>query len=344
MNTHPCTLRPSPPAPPPRCIARCAGLLEVACAALLYLVLVPTHSATAQATVLYDAARDFSTNTNRNGVWSYGWSFYPRDYEALRGYEGWGSVDGLDFWRMDSSLNAPGIYFNPTGDSVTNTAGTVVLKPRQLYLQPVRDVFSCLRFEAPTNGAYRFVVSFQGVDTRGTTSDVYITVKGRGLARMPLCKGLVNGFGPGTGPLFDLALNMPPGTVLDFLVGSRAYNDLSTATGISVQVLPATSVPPTLYSQPRSRTENAVTGSYTTWVVAVGVEPLTYQWFFDGRPIPGATRSELSVPQVQPADAGTYFVVVSRPYGTVTSSNAVLTVLTYPPKFESACERHCVSG
>lgn len=335
MEASPLAMKPSPIARLPRfIIPRHLGPLGIVRAALLCLGVVLAHGAKAQATVLYDAARDFSTNSNPNGVWSYGCGSYPSGYAYIERCDEWGNIGGLDFWRVHTSSDASGIYFNPTGDSVTNTAGTVVLASRQLCLQPGPrgGPFSLLRFEAPTNGVYRFVVSFQGVDPRRTDSDVHVYG-----AQMILREGLVNGFGPGTGPSFDFTLNMGPGTVVDFLAGGGGANNeySQAATGISVQVLSADGAPPLLYSQPESRAVNAVTGSYITSVMVNGSEPFAYQWFFDGTPIAGATTSELSVPHVQPADAGTYFVVVSNAFGTVTSSNAVLTVLTYPPKFES---------
>jgi len=55
-----------------------------------------------------------------------------------------------------------------------------------------------------------------------------------------------------------------------------------------------------------------------------------YQWLFNGSPIPGQTHAILTLPNVQPADAGQYSVIVSNALGLVTSSNAVLRVNQYP--------------
>jgi len=88
--------------------------------------------------------------------------------------------------------------------------------------------------------------------------------------------------------------------------------------------------PPSILSQPESRTVNA--GSTATFTVnASGTAPLAYQWFFGIHAIGGATMNALVLSNVQPANAGNYSVVVSNAYGTATSSNAVLKVLTYPP-------------
>ncbi len=61
-------------------------------------------------------------------------------------------------------------------------------------------------------------------------------------------------------------------------------------------------------------------------VVASGTAPLSYQWQFGGAAIAGATASSYSIASVQAANAGSYSVVVTNNYGSVTSSAAVLTV------------------
>jgi hypothetical protein len=62
----------------------------------------------------------------------------------------------------------------------------------------------------------------------------------------------------------------------------------------------------------------------------MGAEPLSYQWQFNGSPVLAATESVFNVVSAQPADAGTYSVLVTNAYGTMLSSNATLTVL-FPP-------------
>lgn len=52
-----------------------------------------------------------------------------------------------------------------------------------------------------------------------------------------------------------------------------------------------------------------------------------YQWRFEGVAIPEATNSSFTLTMVQPADAGSYTVVVSNAFGTATSPSAVLTVV-----------------
>jgi subtilisin family serine protease len=66
-------------------------------------------------------------------------------------------------------------------------------------------------------------------------------------------------------------------------------------------------------------------------VEASGGGPLSYQWFKDGAPIPGATSASYTLTAASLSAAGSYSVVVSSPVGTVTSDSATLTV-GIPPR------------
>jgi len=61
-------------------------------------------------------------------------------------------------------------------------------------------------------------------------------------------------------------------------------------------------------------------------VVAESPLAMDYQWFFNGGAIADETNATLVLPDVQPAHVGTYAVTVSNLLGSVTSSNAVLTL------------------
>lgn len=86
--------------------------------------------------------------------------------------------------------------------------------------------------------------------------------------------------------------------------------------------------PPAILVQPQSRT-NTVGTDATFSVVASGTEPLSYQWQFNGANLPGATGTNLVLLDVQFANAGNYRVVVSSPWGSVTSPPALLAVSNY---------------
>jgi sugar lactone lactonase YvrE len=68
----------------------------------------------------------------------------------------------------------------------------------------------------------------------------------------------------------------------------------------------------------------------TLRVLASGTQPLSYLWLKDDQPVPRGTNSTLSLTSVQPSSAGAYRVVVSNEVGVVTSSNALVRVVTTP--------------
>jgi hypothetical protein len=86
--------------------------------------------------------------------------------------------------------------------------------------------------------------------------------------------------------------------------------------------------PPDITTQPASLAlSSGGTEAFTVGVSGSG--PFTWQWLFNGANLWGATSSTLTLNNIQASEAGAYAVVVSAPSGSVTSSNAVLTVL--PP-------------
>jgi endonuclease/exonuclease/phosphatase family metal-dependent hydrolase len=89
--------------------------------------------------------------------------------------------------------------------------------------------------------------------------------------------------------------------------------------------------PPSLNSQPSDRT--VPVGSNVLFSVrASGAAPLSFQWYFNTNTIiTGATSSALTVTNAQLANAGTYSVIVTNNFGSITSSIANLTVTNAAP-------------
>ena len=109
-------------------------------------------------------------------------------------------------------------------------------------------------------------------------------------------------------------------------------NSLGSTVASSDATLEVTLAPvaPTLGSQPASQT--VTVGQTATFsVTPSGTAPFTYQWKKNGINISGATSSSYTTPVTSIADNGAVYVVnISNAYGTVTSSNATLTVITAP--------------
>lgn len=100
---------------------------------------------------------------------------------------------------------------------------------------------------------------------------------------------------------------------------------------------------PFIVQQPASQSV-LISKSATMQVVAVGTQPLTYQWMHYGTNLAGATRSTLSLNNVQAKDGGPYTVGVANTFGSVLSGTAVLNavggipIIVVPPQdFTTIC-------
>ena len=87
--------------------------------------------------------------------------------------------------------------------------------------------------------------------------------------------------------------------------------------------------PPAILTHPASQIVIA-TSNATFTVTAAGAPQLWYQWRLNGTDITGATSTSLSLADVQTGSAGSYSVRVTNAFGSVISSNAVLTVNHIP--------------
>src|ERR1017187_9087783 len=97
-------------------------------------------------------------------------------------------------------------------------------------------------------------------------------------------------------------------------------------------------VAPSIITQPQDQA-NILPGATATFsVIASGSDPLSYQWYYNTNTLlTNATDAILTITNVQPANGGSYSVVINNQAGSVTSSNAFLTVNTSPvaPVFNS---------
>src|SRR5947209_14208029 len=98
------------------------------------------------------------------------------------------------------------------------------------------------------------------------------------------------------------------------------FQDLS---GNLTSIGPSAGTGPSIAIQPRSTVASVGQAVYWT-VLAGGSLPLSYQWQLNSNNIAGATADSLSLLNVASTDFGSYRVIVSNAFGSVTSSNALL--------------------
>ena len=118
-------------------------------------------------------------------------------------------------------------------------------------------------------------------------------------------------------------------------------NSLSSATS-AVATLTVL-LPPHVTADPSNLTVVAG-GAASFSVTASGSAPLSYQWYFRGQPIAGATSDTLTLAAAATSNAGPYQVVVSNPVGTATSATATLAVLGPPWIFAGPTNQTVIAG
>ncbi len=116
--------------------------------------------------------------------------------------------------------------------------------------------------------------------------------------------------------------NVPPAVSGDYTV--IVTNSLGSVTSAVATLTVYT--PPVITTQPFSQTLRQGLDAVFT-VAAMGTSPLSYQWRFNGTPLPGATNSVLAWSNVQTNDAGAYSVSITNVAGSATSTVATLTVI-----------------
>jgi hypothetical protein len=81
---------------------------------------------------------------------------------------------------------------------------------------------------------------------------------------------------------------------------------------------------PAITNQPASQIV-AQGGKAALSVAASGTAP-NYQWYFNGTTLPGQNNASLTLNNIQPTSAGSYFAIASNPFGVATSAVAVVIV------------------
>lgn len=137
-----------------------------------------------------------------------------------------------------------------------------------------------------------------------------------------------------SGLVFDSRVYVPLAEVPPVQSGDSAAQNMQhmgVVKDFRYAVTPTNSAaPPLITNQPQSLTVNQ-SGNATFTVGANGTAPLGYQWRLNLANIPGATAASYTRTNAQPANMGSYSVVVSNAAGFVTSANATLDLIVPRP-------------
>jgi uncharacterized repeat protein (TIGR01451 family) len=237
----------------------------------------------------------FSVNATGSTPLTYQWTFGG---SAIAG----ATTSTLTLANVQSNQagNYAVIVGNPAGSVASAVVSLTVLLPPSISAQPTNEtviVGANAGFQAGATGTaplnYRWM--FNGAPLSGATASALA--------------------------LNNVQTNQAGGYCV--VVTNSAGVVTSTVATLSVLV------PPSFTSQPSSQTV-AVGRNAVFQAAASGSSPLSYQWFFSGNTISGATTTTLGLTNVQPNQAGNYSLVVTNPAGAATSVVAQLTVLLPP--------------
>ncbi|MCX8157120.1 MAG: immunoglobulin domain-containing protein [Verrucomicrobiae bacterium] len=191
---------------------------------------------------------------------------------------------------------------------VSNAAGTVASLPAQLYVQTPPGIaqnpqsqtvlgYTTVTFSVTPQGTPPFWYQwrFDGGDIVGATNQTLV---------------LTNVQGSQAGAY-----------------SVRVYNTAGSI--ISANAMLTVNLPAKIWTQPADlRVTNGTTANLS--VVANGHGALSYQWFFNGTPIPGATTNSLVITNFSLAQEGYYSVLVTNVFGAELSRQAFVKWLLSP--------------
>ena len=101
---------------------------------------------------------------------------------------------------------------------------------------------------------------------------------------------------------------------------------------------------PSITQQPASNTVVGVGANVNLSVTAMGLNPLSYQWLLSETNLLGQTNYFLARNNIQTSQQGNYQVIVSNPYGAVTSAVAQVTVLVAPSVVRQPANQNVFAG
>jgi hypothetical protein len=153
---------------------RIQRMFPIAIALLLLTGQVASAQMGKTSTPTYDAVKDFSTQSNPNGVWSYGYLTSWGAPLTLYTVADKSCYPGTSRWLEHADCSPPLVSHNDTGKTICD--GSVCFPPWLLGLHPGGNgELAVVRWTAPSSGRFLIQVTFVGMDWAGPTSTyVYV--------------------------------------------------------------------------------------------------------------------------------------------------------------------------
>ena len=150
---------------------------------LVLLGLLLGTSGAGQGTDVFDPGADFSSQTNPNGVWEYGYSAKPTlDADQFRLDKGANGSDPIYFWHAGPGQYYPYVACNTSGATQADPTKSWAVRAGEMAMEAANDgCYSIVRFTAPRAGQYKVRADFEGIHFRISTTDVHVLRNGQSL-------------------------------------------------------------------------------------------------------------------------------------------------------------------
>jgi hypothetical protein len=235
------------------------------------------------------------------------------------------SSSGSTLAGVGLSLNCQGLFTNPRG-SAMDTATTALMEEYAYGYTAPNKVSLNLTGLSPYEGDIFTLIVYAAGDTIGQGATLNLTgVTGGDSTNTLTTTGSSRQLSLGNGGAYQTFTGTLTNGTLGITASIPSGGSYAIVNGLQLQLAPQTL---SITTQPISESTNA--GSSASFSVGVTGTTPSYQWYYNTNTLlSGATNATLSLTNVK--ISGTYDVVVSNAYGSLTSSIAKLTVLPNAP-------------